>query len=144
MRPTLYAPVLKLLEAEEGSRDLAVEGDLVAQEEFVGANAFGGISPSQDGTQRRVIGGGRRGDLMVKSDLLHSPDAPLTPASGGDVFNQQSLGWRARIVLLKEALDQFDEPGRILSFQDDGFREESMTGTVAGGDEFSFRGGGAF
>ena len=100
---------LELLEAEEGSGDLAVEGDFVAQEEFVGAHAFGGVAPGQDGAQRRVIGGRGRGYLMVEGDFLHSPDAPLTPAGGGDVFDQEFLGGSARVVFLKEALDQFEE-----------------------------------
>jgi hypothetical protein len=105
---------LELLEAEEGSGDLAVEGDFVAQKEFVSTNAFDGISPRQDGTQGRVIGGGGRGYLMIEGDLLHSPDAPLTPAGGGDVFDQEFLGWSAGVVFLKEALDQFDEAAGVL------------------------------
>ena len=36
-----------------------------------------------------------------ESYLLHSPDAPLTPAGGGDVLDQEFLGWSARVVFLK-------------------------------------------
>jgi hypothetical protein len=49
---------LELLEAEEGSGDLAVEGDFVAQEEFVGAHTFGGASESEDGSKGRRFWGG--------------------------------------------------------------------------------------
>jgi hypothetical protein len=135
---------LELLEAEEGSGDLPVEGDLIAQEEFVGANAFGGVSPRQQGAQRRVIGGRWQSYLVVEGDLLHSPNSPLTPAGGGDVFHQESLGGGARVVFLEEAFHEFDEAAGVLGFQHDGFRKESMAGTVAGGDEFSFRSDGAF
>jgi len=64
------------------------------------------------------------GHLVVESDLLHSPDAPLTPAGSGDVFDQEFLGWSARIVFLKQALDQYEEPVGFLGFQEDGFRKE--------------------
>jgi hypothetical protein len=57
---------LELQEADEGSGDLAVEGDLVAQEEFVGAHAVGGIFPGQDGAERRIVGDGGRGHLVVE------------------------------------------------------------------------------
>ncbi len=43
---------LKLLEAEEGSGDLAIEGDLVAEQKLVGADAFGGDAQSEDRAER--------------------------------------------------------------------------------------------
>ena len=46
---------LQLLEAKEGSGDLAVEGDLVAEEEFVSANAFTGAAQSEDCTERTGV-----------------------------------------------------------------------------------------
>ncbi len=76
---------LELQQGEEASGDLAIEGDFVAQEDLVDAHAVGGIFPGQDGAQRRIVGDGGRGHLVVEGDLLHSPDAPLTPAGGGDV-----------------------------------------------------------
>jgi hypothetical protein len=74
---------------------------------------------------------------------LHSSDAPLTPARSGDVFDQEFLGGSARIVFLKEAFDQFEELAGFLGFQNDVFRKETMTGTVAGGGDFSLKADGA-
>ena len=50
--PTAVASILQLMEAEEGAGDLAVEGDLITQEEFVGANIVGGGAEGLHGTQR--------------------------------------------------------------------------------------------
>ena len=50
--PTAVPSILQLMQAEEGSGDLAIEGDLVAEEELVGANVFGRGAQSLESTQR--------------------------------------------------------------------------------------------
>jgi hypothetical protein len=78
-------PVLELLKAEKGSGDLAVEGDFVAEQEFVGANALVASAKGHDRAQGgifRVAGDG--GDVIVEVGLLDAPNSRLTPA-GRDV-----------------------------------------------------------
>jgi hypothetical protein len=136
---------LELLEAEEGAGDLAVEGDLVAQEKFVDANALRGGAQSEDCTERtRFFGGIARGDVMVECDLLHGPDSILPPARCGDGVYQHDLGGSLRLVFFEEGFQKFQETAGELGLQNNGFREQTMTGRVAGGVAFALRGDGAF
>ena len=88
--------------------------------------------------------GGLRGHFMVEGDFLHAPDAMPTPDSSGDALDQGPFGRSLRIVFPIQALDQFEEGARLFVFQDDVLRKETMTGAVAGGGVFAFRGDGAF
>ncbi len=81
---------------------------------------------------------------MVEGDLLHSPDSILAPAGGGDGVYQHGFGRGAGLVFLYEGVEQFEETAGEFGFQNDGFREQTMAGAVAGRVAFAFRGDGAF
>ena len=127
------------MEAEEGSGDLTVEGDVIADQEFVDADTFGGAVQSQKGTKRGGIGGGGRGNVVVEGDFLHSPDPVLAPAGGGQDVHHHDFGGRLGLVFFEEVFDQFDKTICPFDFQNDGLREDTMTGTVARGVEFALR-----
>jgi hypothetical protein len=124
---------------------LAVQGDLIAQEEFMGANALRGVAQSEDGAERTgFLGGIARGDVMVEGDLLHSPDSILAPAGCGDGVHQHGFGGSAGLVFFDQGVEKFQETAGELCFQNDGFREQTMTGAVAGGVAFALRSDRAF
>jgi hypothetical protein len=108
---------LKLLEAEEGSGDLAVEGDLVAEQEFVRADTFWGRSEGEDGAE----GGGvsvdvTGGDVVVKVFFLHAPDPAATPISYGDGFHQHDLGCADGLMIGNQFVEQVEESAGVLLF----------------------------
>ena len=77
----LRVSCLQLVEAQEGSGDLAVQSVFVTQKEFVGVNAFRGSAPCEECAERGILGGViARGDVVVETDLLHSDDAVAAPA----------------------------------------------------------------
>jgi hypothetical protein len=47
-------------------------------------------------------------------------------------------------VFFYEGVEKFEETTRELGFQNDGFREQTMTGRIAGGVVFALRSDGAF
>jgi hypothetical protein len=135
--------ILQLVEAEEGTGDLTVESNLVAEEEFVGADAVGGSAQRQDGKEGIHGGGGARFNVVVKSDFLHSQDSTLPQVSGGCGFHQHGFSRRARLAFFLEIVQELEEAAAVLGFEDDGFRERTVTGTVARGVEFARGRGGA-
>ena len=67
---------------------------------------------------------------MVEGDLLHTPDSILPPAGCGDGVYQHDLGGGLRLVFFDEGVQKFEETAGELGFQDDGFREQTMTGAL--------------
>ncbi len=69
---------------------------------------------------------------MVESDFLHSPNSALAPTGCGYGVDQHSFGWRLRLMFFEQLLEKFKEIALLFDFQNDGFRQETMAGAVAG------------
>ena len=137
-------PGLKPLEAQQGSGDLTVQGDFIAKEEFVGAGTIGGAH-RQDGAEGSYLAGGRAGGhIIVEGDFLHSKDSILAPAGSGQDFYQHRFHASARLVFRKQVFQHFEELAFVFAYQDDGVREHTVTGAVAGRVVFALRSDGAF
>ncbi len=128
----------------EGSGELAVEGDVVAEEEF--GRAGGGVGAAEGEEDLDGFGaeaGVLQGDVAVERCFLGSPDAELAPAGGGHGLDEQELGLGGGLVFGIEVGEEGAEAVFGFAFEDYGFGEESVTVGVAGGVLLALRGGGA-
>jgi hypothetical protein len=122
---------------------LAVEGDVVTEEQF-GRTSGGGVAEGEEGSNDgRSDGGGLKCHVAIKGGLLNSPDAELAPAGGGHGFDQHGFGLGGGLVFLHERGEQGAKAGPAFLFEDDGAGEESMAECVAGGVFLALGGGGA-
>jgi hypothetical protein len=97
------ASVLQLLEAEEGSGDLEVEGDFEMEKELVGADAVVIGAEGQGGAHGGVFGiGGDGVDVDIEVRFLDAPNSLLPPAGRDDGFHEHGLGWSAGLMLVQE------------------------------------------
>jgi hypothetical protein len=64
--------------------------------------------------------------------LLHSPEAHLTPAGHGHVFNQRRFDAGAGREEIGLGVEKSGETFENLAFEDDGAREQAVKGTVSG------------
>jgi hypothetical protein len=135
----------EVLEAGEGTFELAIVTRFVAVDEFEGARFVGHGAEGDEGLGGQAGGGGELGlvDFEVESGGFHVPEAHLAPAGYGHVFDERFLGGGFRLMLFLEGGEEFDEGFARFVFEDDGFREDSVTEAVARGGEFALRGFGA-
>lgn len=131
-------------EAGEGSGELAVEGDFVAEEELGRAGGFVGAAEGEDGADGGGSDVGRlESHVAIEGGLLEAPDTELTPACGDHGLDESELGGGARLMLVNEVGEEVVEAAGGFFGEDDGGGEESVAEAVAGGVEFAFRGDGA-
>ena len=128
----------------EGSGELAVEGDVVTEQEFGRAGAGIGAAEGEEdlhgfGSEAGVL----KVDVAVERGFLGSPDAELAPAGGGHGFDEHELGGGGGLVFGDEVGKEAVEAAVGFAFEDDGFREESVAVGVAGGVLLAGGGGGA-
>jgi hypothetical protein len=82
-------------------------------------------------------------DFEVEPGGFHVPEAHLPPTGDGHVLDQRFFGRGLRLVFLLIGSEEVDESFARFVFEDDGFREDAVTETVARGGEFALRGDGA-
>ncbi len=138
-------PGLKSQKTDQGSGELAVEGDFVAQQDVGRAESLG-----------RAPQGGEHADVgwsyirilerhvPVHGGFLRSPDSELAPASYGHGFDQADLGRGIGLIFVHEFHEQVEKAVLAFFVQDNGFRQKAMAGAVAGGVFLSVFGDGAF
>jgi hypothetical protein len=123
--------------AETGERafELAVVARFVAVEEFERARFIGQGTEGDEGLGGQVAGLGefRFVDLLVEAGGLHVPEAHLAPAGDGHVLDQGFFGGGLGLMLLLIGSEEVDEGFAGFVFEDDGFRENAVTETVARG-----------
>lgn len=73
-------------------------------------------------------------DLGVKGRALESPNAHLTPAGDGKVFDETLFDLVTRRELSVMSGEQFDEEVAIFAGEYDGAGEEPVTDTISGRD----------
>ena len=93
-------------EACQGSSELAVEGDFVAEEEF-GGGCGGRLVEGEDGAhfgrpEERVL----KRHFSIERDLLESPDAELAPAGDGHGLDQHELRGRGGMELVNKGAEE--------------------------------------
>ncbi|HEY4364141.1 MAG TPA: hypothetical protein VGN17_24435 [Bryobacteraceae bacterium] len=90
----------------EGSGELAVKGDVVAEEEF-GRTGGGGAAQGEEELDGFGSDGGvLEGHVAVESGFLGSPDAELAPARGGHGFDEKELGLGGGLVFGDEVREK--------------------------------------
>jgi hypothetical protein len=126
--------------AAVGAQVLAVAERVITDEQVKGT----GIAERAEGQgcSGRVVfaasdGTGLIADLMVHGGLFHAPEAELTPAGDGHLFDEGAFDRAFRLKLLFQIGEDLEEALFEFAFQDDGFGEQAVFDGVAGGVVFA-------
>ena len=133
-------------ESFEGVMVVAAEAVLVADEEVGMARGFGDGTQGEHGPGAGVFGLGGVGlvaDFVFDGGGLDGPDAVELPLIDGHAFDQQVLGRIAGSEIGDEGVEEPGEFLRTFAAEDDGFRENTVPGGVAGGVALACGGNGA-
>ena len=88
----------------------------------------------------RGRGLGLSSHVVLHGQLFHAPEAHLTPAGYGHVFDERGFDGGLRLEFFVESGEESAEAILGLAFEDDGAGEHAVSYGVAGGGLFALRG----
>jgi hypothetical protein len=117
-------------EVLEDAAELAGEAEFLAAEMVEGAGvASNGVVGSRGALDVRAWIG-LMADFGGEAGCFHGEEAALTPATGGEVFDEAFFEGCGRLKVMAEAGEEGGEAGAFFSFYDDGFGELAVGGAV--------------
>ena len=141
-RISFFLELLQLLERAEVG---AVKGDVVAIEGVEASDRVVHCEEGADGgffVEDFWILFGMAVDLIGEAGGLETPDAELTPASDGHLFDEGGFSLGLGVVFVDQGGELLVKALVGFAGDDDGLGEEAMTDCVAGRSGFAFFGDG--